>query len=232
MPTVKKFEIVTSWLEFIYCEGRGKDLKVWGRISALAAFTKQLDFAIFLEDIKRVKSVEAWLGAASVWSHVGNMHKHRKECLAGLEAGLNEEAPYALAVARKLRSLFREITPLIVVPLELIQRCLSLLETEADSSRRDLFGFDAWLNATSLREPMYALEVTEVYFGYIRRSAIQVYDHEDNLTQLLTRLFAQAEELEEADDGAMLKRVVAIQDELLALGVNGMNEWLEAAERP
>ncbi|QKS23601.1 AAA family ATPase [Vreelandella titanicae] len=228
----KKFEIVTSWLEFIYCEGRGKDLKVWGRISALAAFTKQLDFAIFLEDIKRVKSVEAWLGAASVWSHVGNMHKHRKECLAGLEAGLNEEAPYALAVARKLRSLFREITPLIVVPLELIQRCLSLLETEADSSRRDLFGFDAWLNATSLREPMYALEVTEVYFGYIRRSAIQVYDHEDNLTQLLTRLFAQAEELEEADDGAMLKRVVAIQDELLALGVNGMNEWLEAAERP
>lgn len=49
---------------------------------------------------------------------------------------------------------------------------------------------------------------------------------------LLTRLFAQAEEQEELDGGAMLQRVVAVQDTLLALGVNGVNDWLKDAERP
>ena len=30
----------------------------------------------------------------------------------------------------------------------------------------------------------------------------------------------------------MLQRVVAVQDTLLALGVNGVNDWLKDAERP
>ena len=47
----------------------------------------------------------------------------------------------------------------------------------------------------------------------------------------MTRLFAEAEEREESDHGAMLKRVVAVQDLLLSLGVNSLNDWLEAAER-
>ena len=78
---------------------------------------------------------------------------------------------------------------------------------------------------------MYALEATEIYLDFVRRTKPHVYDHENNLTQLLTRLFAQAEEQEESDSGATLQRVVAVQDALLALGVNGVNDWLKAAER-
>lgn len=107
-----------------------------------------------------------------------------------------------------------------------------MFETEPESRRSDIFGFDAWLNATSLRDPMYALETTEIYLGFVRRTKHYVYDHENNLTQLLTRLFEQAEEQEESDSGAMLQRVVAMQDALLALGVSGVNDWLKAAERP
>ena len=47
----------------------------------------------------------------------------------------------------------------------------------------------------------------------------------------MTRLFAEAEEREESDHGTMLKRVVAVQDLLLSLGVNSINDWLKAAER-
>ena len=48
----------------------------------------------------------------------------------------------------------------------------------------------------------------------------------------MTRLFAEAEEREESDQGDMLQRVVTIQATLLALGVSSISDWLEAAERP
>lgn len=107
-----------------------------------------------------------------------------------------------------------------------------MLEPETESARSDIYGFDAWLSATSLHNPMVALEATEIYLEFVRRTKPYVYDHENNLMQLLICLFAQAEEQEESDSGAMLQRVVAVQDALLALGVNGVNDWLEVAERP
>ena len=228
----QKFEIVAPWLARLYREGSGKDFETWGRISALAGLLKQVDFSAFLAELKTKEAAEAWQGAASVWSHPGNVQQHREQCFAGLAAGLNAENQHAVAVARKFRNIFRETTPLVAVPIELIRHCVSLLETEAESSRCDFFGFDAWLNATSLRDPMYALEAAEIYLDFVRHTKSYLYDHENNLTQLLTRLFAQAEEQEESDRGVMLQRVVAVQDALLALGVNGVNDWLKAAERP
>lgn len=227
-----KFEIVAPWLARLYREGSGKDFETWGRISALAALSKQVDFSVFLAELKAKEVAEAWRGATSVWAHPGNMQQHPEQCLAGLAAGLNEENQHAGAVARKFRNIFRETTPLVTAPIELIRRCVCLLESEDESSRNDIYGFDAWLNATSLRDPMYALEASEIYLDFVRCTKAYVYDHENNLTQMLTRLFAQAEEQEESDSGAMLQRVVALQDTLLALGVNGVNDWLKAAERP
>ncbi|MBW8306035.1 MAG: AAA family ATPase [Thiobacillus sp.] len=225
----QKFEIVAPWLARLNHEGSGEDFETWGRISALAVLSKQVDFSAFLAELKTKEAAEAWRGAASVWAHPGNVQQHREHCLAGLEAGLNAENKHAVAVARKFRNIFRKTTPLVAVPIELLRRCFCLLETEAESSR-SIFGFDTWLNATSLRDPMYALDAIEIYLGFVRHTYL--YDHENNLTQLLTRLFTQSEEQEESDSGAMLQRVVAVQDALLALGVNGVNDWLKAAERP
>lgn len=67
---------------------------------------------------------------------------------------------------------------------------------------------------------------------YIRRSHKHIYDHEGHFMQLLTSLFREAEEREEADSTAMLKRVVTLQDVLLGLGLNGMEEWQRNADRP
>jgi len=229
----QRYDIVGPWLTRLYREGRGKDFETWGRISALAALSKQLVLSALLADLKTLDTAEAWRGVASVWSHPGNIQQHREQCLAGLEAGLNAENQHAQAVARKYRNLFRETKLLVSTPIELLRRCFSLLETEAtESARSDVYGFDAWLNASSIRDPMYALEATEIYLDFGRRTKPYMYDHEHNLTQLLTRLFAQAEEQEESDSGAMLQRVVVVQDAMLALGVNGVNDWLKVAERP
>ena len=228
----QQFEIVAPWLARLYREGSGKDLETWGRVSALAALTKQIDFSTFLAALKTLDAIEAWHGAASVWTHPNNMQQHHEQCLAGLEAGLNAEHQHAGTVAHEIGSLFRNTSPLASLPTELIKRCFAILEITAGSARSDVYGFDAWLNAISHRDPEQALAATEIYLNYVRRTKPYLYDHENNLTQLLTRLFAQAEEQEESDSDAMLRRVVAVQDALLALGVNGVNDWLKAAERP
>lgn len=228
----QQFEVVAPRLARLSHEGQDKDLETWGRISALAALSKQIDHAKLLSELTTRNASEAWRGAASVWTHSDNMLQHRDQCLAGLQAGMTVDNSNAAAVARKFRGLFRETTPLISVPVDLIQRCLALIETETESARPEIFGLDVWLNATSIRDPISALEATEIYLNYIRRVKPFLYDHQNNLTQLLTRLFAQAEEQEESDGGVMLQRVVGVQDSLLALGVNGVNDWLKAVERP
>jgi len=228
----QKFDIVAPWLTRLYRDGQDKDLETWGRISALAALSKKIDFASFLSALTERNATETWRGAASVWTHPGNMQQHRDQCLTGLQAGLSTANPNAAAVARKCRSLFREKTPLLSVPIKLIHLCFDLLESATEPTERDVYGFDAWLNAMSIRDPMLALESLEIYLNYVQRVNLNLYDHDNNLTQLLTRLFAQAEEQEESDHGAMLQRVVAVQDTLLALGVNGVNDWLKVAERP
>ena len=227
----QRYDIVAPWLTHLYREGSGKDLEVWGRISALVALSKQMTLPNLIANLRTSNSVEGWQGAASVWTHSENAQKHREQCLAGLEAGLNSENPHAIAVARKFRSFFRETSPLIAIPLQLLRRCLVLLATETDSARIDIFGFDAWLNASSILDPMTTLEALEIYLEFVRRTKTYLYDHENNFTQLLTRLFAQAEEQEELDGGGMLQRVVIVQDTLLALGVSGVDDWLKVAER-
>lgn len=228
----QRFEIVGPWLKHLLREGNGKDLETWGRISALAALSKKIDLQTFLTELSFKNESAAWRGAASVWTHLNNAQQHREQCLAGLEAGLSRSNVHAEAVARKFCNLFREATFPLSLPLMLIQRCFELLQTEAEPRRGDVYGFDSWLNATSHRDPEESLSAAELYLQYVRATKHHLFDHENHLTQLLTRLFAQAEEQEESDSGMMLQRVVALQDALLTLGVNGVDEWLKAAERP
>lgn len=228
----QRYDIVEPWLARLYREGCGKDLESWGRISSLASLSKQNDLSVFLGEIKELNSADAWRGAASVWTHPENVQRHPEHCFKCLGAGLDEGNKHAIVVAHKFNKIFRAASPLISIPISLLQRCFTLLETETDSVRRDIFGFDAWLNANSINDPLFALEATEIYLDFFRCTKSYLYEYENNLTQLLTRLFAQAEEQEDSDNKAMLQRVVVLQDSLLALGVNGVNDWLKRAERP
>ncbi|EPP9374509.1 hypothetical protein PZF67_006238, partial [Pseudomonas aeruginosa] len=120
------------------------------------------------------------------------------------------------------------------VPIELIQSCFYIFENDSDneSKHHRLFGFHEWLNAIAHSNPEQALAVAKIYLTYVKSCKPYLYDHKNSLTQLMTRLFAEAEEREESDGGMMLRSVVDIQDTLLSLGVNGVIDWLKSAERP
>ena len=225
------FEKVVPLLKRICREGSKKDMKTWGRISALSALAGHIDFANLLGELNTLDITEAWKGAASVWTHPENIKKHREQCLTGIEAGLKADGNHAAAVARRIDDVFQDDTLPVSIPIELIRLCFSVFENDSDNKHHRLFGFHKWLNGTSQRDPELALAATEIYIAYVKRAKPHFYDHENRLVQLMTRLFAEAEEREEADHGAMLTRVVLVQDLLLSLGVNSISDWLKAAER-
>lgn len=228
------FEVVRPVLARLRNEGCGKDLETWGRITALASMAQHIDFAEFLVDLNNLDNTEVWRGAATVWTNSENIRQHREQCLAGMDSGLNAGGTHAVAVAGQIDHLFSEKTGVISVPIELIRRCFYVFENDSDTEKKHhrLFGFHEWLNATSQCDPEQALAAAEIYLAYVSHSKPYLYDHENSLTQLMTRLFAEAEEREESDGGSMLQRVVVVQDTLLSLGVNGVVDWLKAAERP
>jgi hypothetical protein len=228
----RHFDIVGPRLHQLLQAGSAEDLETWGRISALASLAKRLELHALLTELTTLRSVDAWLGAASVWTHVDNAVQHREQCMQGLNAGLQAGDANGIAVASKCMHMFNETRPSFLPPISLLQSCADLLATAPEPNRGVGFNFHPWLNAAAQRDPEYALQATEMYLHYVRQTNTSVYDHERHLPQLMTCLFAHAEEIEEADSGAMLKRVVAAQDALLTLSVNGVNEWLSAAERP
>lgn len=228
------FEIVKLSLARLYNEGSGKELEVWGRISALAELAHRIDYNKFLQDLITLDSTDAWRGAANVWTNVENLRQHRAQCFAGINSGLVTDGPHALEVAGQMENIFNIDTGVLSVPTELIGHCFSIFEKNRDNGNGDheFFRFHEWLNAISQQDPEQALAITEIYLAYFNRMKTYLYNHDNSLTQLMTRLFAEAEEIEDIDSGTMLQRVVAVQDTLLSLGVEGVAEWLKAAERP
>ena len=228
----RHFEKIEPLLEHIPRNGSKKDMETWGRISALSALAGHIDFTNLLNELNILDVTEAWQGAASVWANIENLKQNREKCLAGIEAGLNANSPHQMAVDQYVDRLFivRKNTPLISIPERLIQIYFNVCEN-SNEKHHYLFGFNEWLNAISQKNPDLALAATEIYLKYISCTKLYNYDNKGHFAQLLTRLFAEAEEREESDDGAMLKRVVSVQDLLLSLGVDSINDWLKAAER-
>lgn len=228
------YETVKPLLLRLRSEGVDKDLETWGRISALANITGYIDFNEFIADLNSLNSTEAWLGAATVWTNIENLQQHRDKCLAGIDAGLKTQNKHALEVAGQLALIFDDNNKLVFLSTELCSCCFSVFKKYHgdDNKYHRFFRIHEWLNAISQQDPAQALALVEIYLDYIYHSKHYLYDHNDSLSQLMTRLFAEAEEREEFDSGEMLKRVVAIQDMLLSMGVEGVAEWLKAAERP
>lgn len=227
-------EIVKPLLERLCNEGNGKDLETWGRISALLALSQRINFDAFLKALKALNSTDAWQGAATVWTNSENIWSHKEQCVSGMDAGLNAGGNHAKAIAEKIYLIFRENAILITIPIDLIRCCFSVFKnnSRAENKHHRLSNFHEWLNAISRQEPEYALTVTEIYLDYVSHCKPYIYDHENSLAQLITRLFAEAEEREESSSDTMLQRVVAVQDTLLSLGINSVQNWLKAAERP
>jgi len=227
----QRFAEVGAVLQRIVCHELGEPLETWGRISALAAFSDYIDFQQFIHQLETLASIEAWKGAATVWTHKDNHARHAEQCLAGIRAGLNQPNGFATTIARELSSLFDKDQPAICISWDIVDLYFSAYEQDQSDERFRLYGFDEWLNALSQSYPDESLAAAERFAQFMRGGNHPVYDC-GPLSQLLTRLFREAEEREESDDGRMLCRVIALQDAFLAIGVNGLQDWLRDAERP
>jgi hypothetical protein len=225
----KDFERVSKWLGRLRLEGNGKDLETWGRISALAALPDHTRTSELLIDLTAIDEVAAWHGASAVWTNTQNFNRHRSQCIAGLEYGLSVGGHTGAVVQRMSQLFHRGVTG---VSSDLVRCYFAAREASGNSTNAYIYGLDEWLSATAQKDPAEALTVFELYLDYMREKSAHMYDHRGNFAQLLTCLFAEAEEWEEADGGMMLQRVVSVQDELLSLGVSGVSDWLTAAERP
>jgi len=228
----QNFQLVAPWLEFIVDRYDGKALETWARISALAALSNKVELPVFLGKLTKLEHTDAWLGALSVWTHPENAKKNSVQCFKGVSESTRDETEYAKVNARQLQNLFQADKPIIEVPLKLLERCFHLLEYQDSEQRPNIFGVEEWLNAVSMNNPHYCINALNIFIEFVNRTNYPLYGHRKNFPQLLTRLFGEAEECEESDDGDMLEKVIAIQDSLLKKSVNGVYEWLEAAERP
>ncbi len=227
----QRFAEVAKVLQRLVSQSTGEPLETWGRISALAAFVGYIDFQPFIHQLETLASTDAWKGAATVWTHKDNYAKHAQQCLAGIRAGLSQSNEVATTIARELSSLFDKEQPPICISWDIVDLYFSAYEQDRSGEGFHLYGFDEWLNALSQSNPDESLATCERFAAFMRGGIHPVYDCEP-LSQLLTRLFREAEEREESDDGQMLSRVIALQDAFLAIGVNGLQDWLRDAERP
>jgi hypothetical protein len=226
-----RFTEVSDILERIVSTAAGKALETWGRISALAALSEHINLHEFISRLQLLGSTDAWKGATSVWSHNGNVTQHPEQCFSGICAGLEEVGDIASSVAGEMSSLFGKDQPLALIPPNIFDKYLSTVEQDQSDSHFPFHDIDDWLNATSQLRSDETLVSAERFAVFVRRTKHPFYSLEA-LPQLLTRLFREAEEREESDTGIMLRKVIALQDAFLAIGVNGLQEWLRDAERP
>lgn len=227
----KHFEKVAPILQRIVSTADNEALETWGRISALANFTSYVGFEDLVSQLQSLNTVHAWKGAATVWTHHENLAGYSKLCLTGIRLGLEQENEIPVCIAKRMSSLFRKNVSIHPIPFDLIDRYFSVIEQKQGDQHFHLYDFDAWLNALSQANPDEALEIAERFAAYVRSANYLLHDLGD-ITQLLTNLFREAEEREEADEGALLNRVVALQDAFLSSGFNALQNWLRDAERP
>ena len=226
-----RFAAVSGFLNEIAGTGKGKSLETWGRISGLAVLSDLIESSAFIAQLRTLSSDDAWCGATSVWTANAGNPKHSEKCFAGLSTGLSIKGTSRLSVARGMNMMFRDDEPVTLVPTSVVDLYFSALEGEKSDDRFHLYGFDDWLNSTCRRRPDDTLESTERFAIFVERTKYPLYDH-GAISKLMTSLFREAEEREESDEGVMLKRVIAVQDKFLAIGIHGLDEWLRDAERP
>lgn len=226
-----QFAQVSPILELIVSSANGNALETWGRISALAALLSHVAITDLVAKLESLGSPEAWKGAASVWTNRENVTQHREQCFLGLVAGLQQSGEISISVVGEMSSLFQKYEPITYVSQEIIDLYFSAIEQKKSDDRFSLYDFDDWLNSLSLNKPDEAIAAAERFADFVLHTNHHFYVFEA-LSQLLTRLFREAEEREESDDGAMLRRVIVLQDRFLAVGVNGLHDWLRDAERP
>ncbi|WP_457335609.1 hypothetical protein [Rhizobacter sp. P5_C2] len=225
----ERFEDVKPMLDAMKATGAAPALKSWARLSALATLSWRIDISVLSAELKQLANEGAWSGACMVWFANSRRADLFDTCMVGLMAAMDDDVGASQALSGMSR-LFREDEdgPAIPIPISFLQRALE--RANEIKHQGGFHGLEKWCFRLADSDPAQALEVAEVLAQF---SGVQgfSYDGPEALPGLLTSLFREAEEQEVTDRGEMLRRVIALQDQLLQSSHESLLQWLKAAER-
>jgi hypothetical protein len=205
-------------------------LMAWARISALSSLAGHIPYSTLVQRLQERGSAHAWKGAIAVWSANAHLVQHQEACFAGLRLALGIAAASANA-AQAMDRVFRNDAR-TAVPLDLIGLMFQVLRRNEDRSQfYHPHQFAAWLDAIAGGRPDDAVAALELLVQFVADANLRLHDS-GTIARVLTTLFREAEEREPADEGALLRRMVAAQDTLLSNGMRGLEDWLRDVERP
>jgi hypothetical protein len=205
-------------------------LSGWARIATLSSLSGHVSLETHLQRLNSIDRPRAWRAAAAVWGVNATKLAHRAACLAGLGSAMKAPAAGRGAVSA-MDHVFRARPPIAVPEKMVVEMFRVEMEAQADRAHYHPHFFTGWLESMSLIWPDQALAPLEQLANFLKKSRRQLYDN-GPIARTLTALCREAEEREQSDQRAMLDWVVRIQDQLLVVGVHGLDDWLRAAERP
>lgn len=226
------FTRISKILSDIYKSSTAKALQTWGRISALAVLNNKIDAQYFINQLQYKNSMDAWIGAITVWSNDKNIESHQQFCFDSIFVALqNQNDAIVISAAKAIAEIFRKNESIVYVPINIVNFFFDVLEKSKDNNQCGLYDFDSWLANLAKNYPQNALILALRFIKFVQKTNFHFYTHDNAIFQLLNRLFREAEEIEETDNGIMLQQVIALQDACLAININGFESWLKEAER-
>jgi hypothetical protein len=228
---LRDFGSVAGYLRQLDAHGSGEARVTWGSLSAVLYLAGITPWEELFERLSTPGNMDAWKGATEVFARNTHSPQHQDACFRGLIAALTH-APDPPSLHHELRDLFRtkEDESSVPFPEELVKLCFSMVEQFDHSHGLYMPCFEDWLSGVAEMGPDLALACATHYAAFVRRKSIVVFDHRPAAI-LMTQLFREAEEREQADGGVLLAEVIRLQDALL-LVIPGLHEWLSEAERP
>jgi hypothetical protein len=197
--------------------------ETWGRITTLASLDGKVPPAILLEKLQCFQSMHAWRGAVTVFAANIHFSDCQEICRNGILAAL-QTPDIASAIVELLDELFDGDNLPCNVPPEILRGMFA--------HGTDFPHFPDWLLARVDAFPDEVLNAIEIMLAAVEANKPDHMYLDKKFTQVLTRLFREAEEREQTDQGQFLVRVIAIQNLLSKHNLANVQEWLSAAERP
>ncbi|PSB30818.1 AAA family ATPase [Chlorogloea sp. CCALA 695] len=218
------FNLVAPYLDRLLHEGIEDAGSTWGCISTLACLAGYINQQQLFDSLTETNNVNAWKGATEVFIVNLDQHQHTVICYSGLMTILRQKS-IAEEIIWKIERCFAQKNTGNLISSDLALAFLDALPVS--SERYEIYHLFEWLSYEASRDPLSALDVTEVLAEKLEgKLTTQALGRTQPLIKALNEIFREADE---TDDLNLIQRVIKLQDHFLKLNINGIEELLAKA---
>ncbi|MBF0628948.1 MAG: hypothetical protein HQL91_12090 [Magnetococcales bacterium] len=195
----------------------------WSRIAALATLTGHMTLETLFEHLRFKNSDQAWKGAVQVFC--SNLDKHNAFCVSGLDEIVRWDTLPDPLFSELIR-MFRDKKHQPYIPVQLGKQFIN--HTALTSVSCNLGDFFEWLAFLAERDSLSTLELCEQLIKHL--SSLEPLRHIWDTDDLFAAWTSILREADETNDENLMRRIVALQDRFLQMGIYKTDEWLQKAE--